>query len=68
MEFKDKVKAVRKRLFITQTELGAELGCTMQTVNRWETGVKLPSFILEAKFDKFCEDKGIAFDEKGRGE
>jgi len=34
----------------------------MQTVNRWETGVKLPSFILEAKFDKYCENKGIKFE------
>lgn len=62
MEFKDKVKEVRKRLFITQTELGMELGCTMQTVNRWETGAKMPSFILKAKFENFCERKGIKFD------
>lgn len=63
MEFKDKVKAVRKRLFITQEQLGNELGCTRQTVNRWEDGTMLPSFILEAKFEKFCEDKNIKFEE-----
>lgn len=61
MEFKDKVKAVRKRLFITQEQLGNELGCTRQTVNRWENGVKPQSFIMEAKFEKFCEDNNIAF-------
>lgn len=61
MEFKDKVRAVRKRLFITQEQLGNELGCTRQTVNRWEDGTMLPSFILEAKFEKFCEDKNIKF-------
>ena len=63
MEFKEKVKAVRKKLFITQEQLGKELGCTRQTINRWEGGLKLPSFIIEAKFEKFCEDKGIRFDE-----
>jgi DNA-binding XRE family transcriptional regulator len=62
MEFKDMVKAVRKRLFITQAQLGKELGCTRQTVNRWENGIKLPSFIIDAKFQKFCADKGIKFD------
>ena len=64
MEFKDKVKAVRAQLFITQTQLGKELGCTMATVNRWENGKKPPSFILQAKFEKFCKDKGITFEEE----
>ena len=63
MEFKDKVKAVRAKLFITQTQLGKELGCTLTTVNRWENGVKSPSFIMTAKFEKFCADNGIKFDD-----
>lgn len=63
MEFKDKVKAVRKKLFITQEQLALSLGCTRQTVNRWENGIKSPSFIIEAKFDKFCEDNKIIFED-----
>jgi len=66
MEFKDKVKAVRAQLFITQRQLAAELGCTVTSVNRWENGKKPPSFILEEKFKKFCKDKGIIFDAGGR--
>jgi len=62
MEFKDKVKAVRAQLFITQEQLGKELGCTMTTVNRWENGKKPPSFILEEKFKKFCKDNNIRFE------
>lgn len=64
MEFKDKVKAVRAQLFITQEQLAKELGCTLITVNRWEKGIKTPSFILEEKFKKFCKDNIITFDEK----
>lgn len=64
MEFKDKVKTVRARLFITQELLAKELGCTVTTVNRWENGKKPPSFILEEKFKKFCADSGIKFDDK----
>jgi len=59
MEFKDKVKAVRRQLFITQQQLAKELGCTPLTVTRWENGKMMPSFILEAKFEKFCENNNI---------
>ena len=63
MEFKDNVKAVRARLFITQEQLAKALGCTVITVNRWENGKKPPSFILEQKFKKFCKDNSINIDE-----
>jgi len=64
MEFKDKVKTVRKRLFITQEQLAKAIGCTPLTVVRWENGQKEPRLILEAKFEKFCDDNGIKFDDK----
>jgi len=64
MEFKDKVKAARAQLFITQGQLAKELDCTQLTVSRWENGIKQPSFILEEKFKKFCKDKSITFDGK----
>lgn len=63
MEFKDKVKAVRGQLFITQEQLAKELGCTLITIHRWESGKKPPSFILEEKFKKFCADNNITFEE-----
>ena len=63
MDFKDKVKAVRARLFITQEQLAKELDCAFSTINRWERGKKPPSFILEEKFKKFCADNGIKFDD-----
>ena len=63
MEFKDKVKAVRGELLLTQEQFAKELGCTATTVNRWENGKKPPSFILEQAFKKFCKEKGINLDE-----
>lgn len=65
MEFKDKVKAVRTQLFVTQKQLAKELGCTPLTIVRWENGQKEPRLLLGAKFTKFCKDKGITFEEKG---
>lgn len=61
MEFKDKVIKVRGELFISQEQLAKELGCSFSTVNRWENGKKTPSFILEKKFDSFCKQNGISF-------
>jgi DNA-binding XRE family transcriptional regulator len=63
MEFKDKVRAVRAHLFITQGQLAKEFGCTLATVNRWEMGRKQPSFLLEQKFKKFCLDNKIDINE-----
>ena len=63
MDFKDKVKAVRGELLLTQEQLAKELGCTSTTVNRWENGKKPPSFILEQAFKKFCKEKGICLDQ-----
>lgn len=62
MEFKDKIKLVRKKLVMTQGELALVLGCTRQTINRWENGIKSPSFIMEAKFDNFCEKSCVVFE------
>ncbi len=68
MEFKDKVKAARAKLLLTQEQLAKALGCTMTTVNRWENGKIPPSFILEAAFNNFCADKGIKFDDRNKEE
>jgi DNA-binding XRE family transcriptional regulator len=66
MEFKDKVKAVRAQLFLTQGQLAKELGCTLATINRWENGKKPPSFILGEKFKKFCADNKIKFENRSK--
>ena len=63
MEFKDKVLFVRGKLLLTQEELAKEVGCSFASINRWETGKKLPTFLLEKKFEQFCEKNGIKFED-----
>ena len=41
------IKALRLRLGLTQTELGAEIGVHQVTVARWETGGKTPLPIIQ---------------------
>ena len=50
MPFSEKVKYVRKKLYLSQ-------------VNRWENGKTVPNLMLEGKFNDFCRSKGIEFNE-----
>jgi len=42
MTFPDNLKATRELCRLTQAELAARLGCTMQTVSNWECGRTAP--------------------------
>lgn len=65
MEFKDKVKAVREKLVLSQAELAKELGVAFASVNRWENGLRIPTYALQRKFYDYCRMKGIEFTESG---
>ena len=38
MEFKDKVRAVRQKLLMSQEEFAKALGVAFSTINLWENG------------------------------
>lgn len=61
MTFADKVRHVRRTLYISQETLAKELGISFSTVNRWENGKSEPNLMLEGKFLDFCKRKGINF-------
>lgn len=63
MNFADKVKNVRAKLLISQTELAKKIGVSFETINRWETGKLQPSFLNEKRFEAFCETEKINFKE-----
>jgi len=63
MEFKDKIKAARKQLFMSQETFAKELGVTFATVNRWETGKHAPSYPAQKAFHDFCLKNDISFDQ-----
>lgn len=62
MKFSEKILYVREKLLVSQEQLAQELGISFATINRWEKGHNEPSFLTRKKFDKFCENKGIKFD------
>lgn len=64
MDFKEKVKYVRMKLYLSQETLAEELGITFATVNRWETGKHLPTLEMQRKFYDYCKKNDIQFEEK----
>ncbi len=63
MEFKDKVKYVRRRLNLSQNELAQKLGVDYCTVNKWENGKYKPQPEKERIFNNLCEECNINFNE-----
>lgn len=63
MEFKDKVKSARKKLYLSQEMMAKELGVAFATVNRWEAGHCHPNYKAQRIFAEFCKRNGIFFED-----
>lgn len=63
MEFKDQIKFAREKVHMSQVEFAKELGVAYSSLNRWELGVRKPTYALQRKFYKYCENKGIIFED-----
>ena len=62
MEFGQKVKIVRKRMFLSQEAMAKELGVAFATVNRWEAGRCKPNYAAQKAFAEFCQAHFIDVD------
>ena len=63
MDFKDKVKYVRKKLYLSQQMMAQELGVAFATVDRWESGRCHPNYKAQKAFAEFCKANGIEVEE-----
>lgn len=69
MIFAEKVKYVRGELYLTQKQLAEKLGVSFATVNRWESKGVEPTFLVKKKFEDFCKQNNILFnDENASGD
>ena len=69
LQFKDKIKKLRKEKDMTQEQLAEYMGVSPQAVSRWETGVTCPDiFALPALAELFgiTVDGLLGVDEKER--
>lgn len=63
MTFSEKVKIVRAELQLSQAQLAEKLSVSVVSVNRWESKGIEPQFLIRARFDKFCNENSITFDD-----
>lgn len=54
-----KIKAVRLKLHMSQTEFAQLFGVSFATVNRWENGKTTPNYRAQRMFDELCREKNI---------
>ena len=49
MDYKVMIKALRNKMFLTQTEFAKELGVSIASVARWELGENEPTMKIKKK-------------------
>jgi putative transcriptional regulator len=64
MNFGEKIKAVRKKLFLSQEAMAKELGVSFSTLNRWENGKFEPSYKAQKTFYEYCVKNNVIFNEE----
>ena len=62
LEFKNKVKYVREKLCLSQQDLAKATGISFNTINRWENGLRKPTYVLQRKFNEFSKANNIKFE------
>jgi DNA-binding XRE family transcriptional regulator len=52
MEYSEKIKLLREKMFVSQKELAEILGVSFVSVNRWETGKFNPTIKAKKKLNE----------------
>ncbi len=63
MLMKDKLVYARAVLNLTQQALAQKLDVSFATINRWEKGHSTPSKFYEIRFERFCKENNVIFEE-----
>lgn len=59
MEFSEKVKKLRNKMILSQTEFAEVMEVTFATVNRWENGRSKPTYKVMRRFVELCKQNGV---------
>ena len=59
MTYGEKVKLLREKLLLSQTDMGHLLGVSFATVNRWENGKHEPGLKQKRCIRDLCRKNGI---------
>ncbi|MFA6377112.1 MAG: helix-turn-helix transcriptional regulator [Acholeplasmataceae bacterium] len=59
MTYSEAIKALRKKLILSQTEFAAFLGVSFQSINRWERGKHEPTIKAKRMLMVYFKQYGI---------
>ena len=59
INYAKELKEYREKKFLTQSEIAKELGVTLLTVSRWETGKFEPNMKMKKKLSNLFKDNNI---------
>lgn len=62
----EKIKALRKKLNLNQTQFASLLGASRPLISYWETGKRSPSSISQKCLTFLAEKKGVNLEELGQ--
>lgn len=54
-----RVKEIRAKLGMTQTEFANELGVSRQSISNWERDNFKPTKVVQKLINKLCEEKNV---------
>ena len=63
MDYKVMIKKLRNKMFLTQSEFAKELGVSIASVARWETGENEPTMKVKRKLVPLFKKYGIEVDD-----
>lgn len=64
MDYKVMVKKLRNKMFLTQSEFAKELGVSIASVVRWETGENDPTMKVKRKLNDLFIKYSVEMEEK----
>lgn len=64
MEYSEKIKLLREKMFVSQKELAQIIGVSFVSVNRWETGKFNPTIKAKKKLNELFIKYEINIEEK----
>ena len=63
MQLPEAIKITRQKAFMSQEEFARELGVSVSTINRWETGKVKPNLTAMKSLKQFCENHCLHYSE-----
>jgi len=62
MRLSDVLKMTRQKAFLSQDEFAGQIGVSVSTINRWETGKVKPNLTAMKKLKDFCLKNNLSYE------